>query len=119
MANIHLAAMLLLSVCLSGYSFYLGTIDTAISDELAAIWFLVYSLLLVLWFTERAKLQLRGFDWPAWLFVFWPLLLPFYLWREKGLEGLVMYAGIFAIYGFYTVTNSYGYWYFSGPGIAQ
>jgi hypothetical protein len=112
-AKIYLVALVVLSVLVSSYSFYLGTLDEVMSEQLEVIWFLIFSSLLTLWVVKDPEGHFKSFDGSAWLFLFWPLVLPVYLCQYRGIEGLVLYVGILSLWASYSFLNLYGHWYFA------
>jgi hypothetical protein len=60
---------------------------------------LVFRLMVVSWVQVDARAQRyhAPFDFGAFLFFAWPLVLPYYLYRTRGARGLLFSAGILAL----------------------
>jgi hypothetical protein len=63
------------------------------------LWKFEFSLMLALW--VRADRQVRGFSTPfefdAFVFFGWPIVVPYYLYRTRGGRGLLLAAGIWGL----------------------
>ena len=63
------------------------------------LWRFEFSLILALW--VRADRQVRGFSVPfefdAFVFFGWPIVVPYYLYRTRGGRGLLLAAGIWGL----------------------
>lgn len=94
-ANPILLVIIGLSLGLSGYSAWLGTRELEASDSLGIAWNLVFAFLIAFWaHADTADRGLhRPLDFGYFLTVFWPVALPYYLARTRGIEGLVQFAG--------------------------
>ena len=104
--------LLTLSVLMAVYGFYLGTLEEEVGLSLATAWFLMFSVLVALWVGGESRASVPAFDWPAYVFIAWPFVLPFYFWKTRGPEGLATYAGLYGLCFGYSWLNIYGWWYF-------
>jgi len=75
----------------------LHDLDTPETTEL--LWTFEFSLVLTLW--VRADQQVRGFSVPfefdAFVFFAWPVVVPCYLYRTRGRRGLLLGMGIWGL----------------------
>ncbi len=97
---------------MAAFGFYVGTLGNDVAGLTEIAWFIVFSLLLTFWLNSEPGSRSLGFDWPAWFFIFWPLVLPYYFFKTRGWEGLILYVGVGTLYNASVITNYYGYWYF-------
>lgn len=76
----------------------LGTLEAGSLPE--ALWAQVFALLAALWAQSDARSQRRneGFHFGLYVFLLWPLVLPWYLLKTRGIRGLPVFLGLGAIY---------------------
>jgi len=81
----------------TAYAVYMGG---TISDITVSIWSVVFSLLVAFWTSLDAKTKqlYKPFEYSFFVFIFWPLVLPYHLIKTRGHEGFLMYAGICGLY---------------------
>lgn len=101
-----------LSAAMATYGFYLGTIEQEVGVALGTMWLLIFSILVALWIVGERRAQSVAFDWPAYVFFAWPVVLPFYFAKTRGPEGLATYVGLYALCFGYRWFNLYAWWYF-------
>lgn len=82
------------------------------------IWNLGMALLLVAWVYEdhRQSRYWPCFEYDVFLFFAWPLVLPHYLVRTRGIRGLMIYTGFLALYIFPAVCAAIIYVVTHGAG---
>lgn len=89
--------------------------DVQVGESLSSLWVLAFALLVALWAREDAgeKQIHRTLDFPAYFFLAWPLVLPYYLTRTRGVEGLVLFCGFVVLHfaPFLSGLVAYAYFY--------
>ncbi len=70
------------------------------SPSTEGIWLLVFLFSTVVWADrDRKNNDFSGvFDFGAYMYFAWPVALPYYLIRTRGLKGLVIYLGFWGLY---------------------
>lgn len=96
----YLISIIGLSIALSIYSTILAINEVQAGEPLSSLWVLVFALLVALWAREDAgeKQIYRPLDFPAYFFLAWPLALPYYLARTRGIEGLILFCGFVVLH---------------------
>ncbi|MGH8444009.1 MAG: hypothetical protein ACREVL_02025 [Solimonas sp.] len=99
-ASRYLLFILGFSLMLSLYEAILGARAASIGDGLQGAWAVAFAVLVALWARADAPTRpvSRPFDFGFLFLLFWPVALPWYLVRTRGMEGLVLFAGFFALY---------------------
>jgi hypothetical protein len=89
-----------LSVGLSIYAAFLGISDIPVSDGLGAAWLIGFALLVAFWAREDAAVKKvhRTLDFSFYFLLVWPLALPYYLIKTRGVEGVVYFLGFAVLY---------------------
>jgi hypothetical protein len=69
-------------------------------EESGFLWSLSWQSLLVCWvyFDRRGRLFEPPFEFDAFVFFAWPFVLPYYLYKTRGVRGLLFFAAIFALF---------------------
>ena len=64
------------------------------------LWTWGFALILVCWVRAdaRARGYVRSFDFDAFVFFGWPIMVPYYLYRTRRVRGLLSSLGICALY---------------------
>ena len=103
MKNIHTKIILVLFVLATVYSFVqiilnINGMEASTSSE--TIWALIFATLVAMWANKEPlhKSFDAPFEFSAFVFFLWPLVLPYYLFKTRGSEGLVLFAGFVALY---------------------
>jgi hypothetical protein len=98
----YLAGLVAGSVLVAAYEALAFWRDVEATSAVAAVWPVVFLLLLVLWIIEDSKdfpaIQ-KPFDYDFLVFMLALPYLPYYLWRTRRWYGLLMLAGFVALYG--------------------
>ena len=70
------------------------------SDATELLWPFGFRLILGAWvyFDRRARSFSVPFEFDAFVFFAWPVVVPYYLYRSRGRRGLLLGAGIFCLY---------------------
>lgn len=86
-----------------------------LSDSAATVWAIVFIVLVAMWVQDdsRGKDFDKPFDFGLFLYLFLPFLLPYYLIKTRGFEGVVTFFGFAAIYWLPFFSGLIAYVYFS------
>ncbi|MFT4520793.1 MAG: hypothetical protein ACI9JM_003201 [Halioglobus sp.] len=92
--------LLVLSALMTYAEVTLNIKQQAVSNSTHIIWAFFYLVLVGTWLIRDNKSGNfeKAFDFSFYLYLFLPALLPYYLFRTRGMEGLVTYLGFVAIY---------------------
>lgn len=95
-----LLALLVTSAILSVYEITLGLQESEGGANLHRTWALVFSLLVAMWAKSdaTARRSTQAFDFAFYVFVIWPVVLPYYLAKTRGIEGVFSFIGFVAVY---------------------
>ncbi len=107
--------ILISSFVLTIYGAVLGFREFDISNTLYTTWFFVFSVAIAYWANADAinKNELWGLDWPFYAFMFWPIVIPYYLCKTRGIDGLIQFLGFVTIYLAPFLGNLMSYFYLS------
>ena len=74
--------------------------DLGASDPTILLYTFEFRLIFTWWvrFDIRARAVSVPFEFDAFVFFAWPIVVPYYLWRSRGLRGLIFGVGIWALY---------------------
>lgn len=78
----------------------LNLVEQEISETLQVLWAFFFALLVAMWCTKdprRHEFE-PPFEFAAFVYFFWPLVLPYYLYTTRGIEGIVTFIGFIGIY---------------------
>ncbi|MEX1033893.1 MAG: hypothetical protein WDZ30_11080 [Cellvibrionaceae bacterium] len=108
-------ALVLISFLLSIVEIYLNLQEEVVSDTTTVLWALAFAFLVAIWATKDPKKSEfdTPFEFGFIMYLFWPLMLPYYLVKTRGLEGLVLFIGFVAIYLIPYFSGLVAYVYFS------
>jgi len=92
--------MISISIILSFLEIYLGINNAFGSGSAQALWGLVFAVLVAMWCIEDAKLSKfrLPYDYGAFMYFLWPIVLPYYLCATRRMDGVVMFFGFVGIY---------------------
>lgn len=93
-------SLLLLSLAYSGVQIALNMQGEIVSDTSDAVWAFVFAIMVAVWATKEPKQKefYAPFEFGAFLYFAWPLVLPYYLIKTRGVEGVVIFLGFTALY---------------------
>ena len=107
------AGLLIMSLLYSVVAVYLVIKGGAVSDRTGLLWVLSYAVLVALWAQNDKELrhEQKPFEYSFFVFLFWPLVLPYHLIRSRGMDGLLMFIGFVAMHElpFYVATIAWVY----------
>jgi hypothetical protein len=89
-----------LSIAYSAVQAALNARLEVVSDTSDLAWAFVFSLLVAVWATKEPRQAefSAPFEFGAFLYFAWPVVLPYYLTKTRGLEGIVLFLGFLALY---------------------
>lgn len=95
-----LAALMLMSVIYGAAAGYTALTGNTLSYRTALLWAAIFAVLIALWAKNDARLrsEQKPFEYSYFVFLFWPVVLPYHLIKSRGLEGLVLFLGICLMY---------------------
>ena len=112
--NSILLVILAISVVLSGYSTFLEIREMSIGTSLEAAWAVAFAFLVTFWARNDAAKQHvhRSLDFSFYFLALWPVALPYYLIKTRGVEGIVYFFGLAVLYfaPFLFGLIAYTYW---------
>lgn len=98
--SLYLYALLVLAVGMAVVEIVAGLDGVEASSGTQLLYGIIVLVLTALWASEDSKHT--GFDKPFefgfLIYIFWPVLLPWYLYSTRKADGLVMFLGILAIF---------------------
>ena len=103
--------LILMSLLLSARQFYLGLSEIGPTDNIYAIWLVVFVVLIAFWCDKDRVGKNWPFEFGYFVYLFWPAVLPYYLFKTRGVDGLVMYVGFVALYVMPNIMWILGYQY--------
>ena len=97
----YILTVLILISCL--YSFgqiVLNLNNEIVSDSTDTLWYLIFSVIVAVWVNkepEKVKFE-APFEFGAFVYFAWPLILPYYLVKTRGYEGVLVFIGFLGLY---------------------
>ena len=112
-SNLILITIITFSVIFSCFQIYMGLQELSVSDNLINAWCLFFAILIAMWAMQDSK----NYDIPRLssfgllMLVLWPLVLLHHLTSNRGIEGLVLYFGFWALFTapFFLGLTAYAY----------
>ena len=110
-----IATLLLLSFGISIIEIALNLKEQEVSGSAQASWSIVFTILVAMWVQKDSRNNDfdQPFDFGLFLYLFLPLLLPYYLYCTRGVEGFVTFMGFIAIYCLPFFSGLVAYIYFA------
>jgi hypothetical protein len=70
------------------------------SEETNFIWSILFAVVIALWTSNDAKEKklYEPFEYSYFVFLFWPLVLPYHLAKTRGTDGVIMFMGVVFLY---------------------
>lgn len=64
------------------------------------LWAVYFALLVALWTRNdaRARAEQKPFEYSLFVFLLWPVVLPYHLVKNRGIDGFLMFLGFLALY---------------------
>ena len=111
--NLTLIALIALSALFSTYQVYMELHDISVSMQLVNVWNITFCILIAIWAIQDSKsINIpRRSSYGLIMLVIWPILLLYHLASSRGIEGVVIYIGAWALYlaPFFLGLTAYSY----------
>jgi len=94
--------IIVLSAMLTVEQWYMGSKDIETSDSIFYLWTFMFSIIIGLWAQKDnngVKFN-KPFEFGVFVYFAWPIILPYYLFKTRGLEGMIIFIGFIALYAF-------------------
>jgi len=95
--NYIVLSIVFLSCLFTLQQFYMGFKETESPDSIYNLWALIFMVLIATWCQKDAQGKNWPFEYGYFVFLFWPVVLPYYLIKTRGLEGFIMFIGFGAL----------------------
>ena len=71
-----------------------------VSDSTRSLWAVIFLVMTIIWAMADADTNdfEKPFDFDFIMYVFWPVMLPYYLFSTRGIEGIVLFLGFVCIW---------------------
>ena len=110
-SNLIALTIVLISIIFSVQQFYMGITDRESSDNIFTLWVVLFTALISMWCQkDQAEGQLTS-NIGLMAFLFWPIVLPYYLLKTRGIEGFVTFIGFSTLYISPNISWLIGYQY--------
>ena len=98
-AALSFIPMILLTVIFTSFGGVLGRNHLRVPGELASLESVAQQLFVALWvYVDRQRRRLNlAYEFEAFVFFAWPIVLPYYLVKSRGARGLLLAAVFFAL----------------------
>ncbi|KLV08937.1 hypothetical protein ABT56_01660 [Photobacterium aquae] len=92
--------LLFLSINYTIVQVILNTNGEVVSDTSDSLWGFIFAISIAIWAKKEAAIKNYGppFNFGAFMFFVWPIILPHYLIKTRGSDGIIMYLGFLGIY---------------------
>ena len=102
----------------AGYSVlevFLVRRGTSSSDSTSLLWSIVFAVIVALWTQGDVKERklVPPYEYSFFVFLFWPVVLPYHLVKTRGMEGLVLFTGFVGLWWLPAISAIYTYVYSS------
>lgn len=89
-----------LSLAYSIVQVILNANNEVVSDVSDALWAFIFAILVAVWAVNEPKQRdfSAPFEFSAFLYFAWPIVLPYYLYKTRGYEGVILFLGFAAMY---------------------
>ncbi len=98
--NLYIYTLIAIAICMGILEVLLNLQEKEVSRSTQNIWGFIFVLLSILWAyydAEREDFE-RPFDFGFLVYVFWPIAFPWYLFKTRGAEGILMLFGFISIW---------------------
>lgn len=106
--------LLLMSILFSAAAAYVVLKGGEFPPRTGILWVIIFALLVALWAKNDAEIrnEQKPFEYSYFIFLFWPVALPYHLIKSRGIEGLVLFLGFLAIHELPYVIAVFAWAYF-------
>lgn len=91
--------LVLLALSKAAIEVILNLQDKEVSASTENIWNIIFAILVALWVrfqAEKEQLEI-GYGYEGYIYLLWPITLPYFLLKTRGVEGVVTYFGFVAL----------------------
>lgn len=94
------ATLVLISAAYSAAAGYAVLAGNSLSDRTGYLWVIIFAILVALWAKNDAESrnQQKPFEYSYFVFLLWPVVLPYHLIKTRRMEGLVLFFGFCLVY---------------------
>lgn len=98
--NLVLYTLIAIVLAFSYVQVLFGLAEQDVSATTDLLWIFVFAALVAIWTTKEPKFKIFSppFEFGAFVYFLWPVVLPYYLCKTRGSEGLVLFVGFVALY---------------------
>ncbi len=97
-SNLIALTIVLISILFSTQQFYMGITDRESSDNIFTLWMVLFIVLISMWCQKDQSEGEASSNIGFMAFLFWPIVLPYYLLKTRGVEGAVTFVGFTTLY---------------------
>ncbi len=92
--------LLILSLFLSKVEILLNIQEKELSSSTQAAWDVIFFISTIFWaYNDAGRKDFeRPFDFGLFIYVFWPIVFPWYLIKTRGIEGILLFLGFIALW---------------------
>ena len=89
-----------IAVLYSAASIFLGMHEKVGSEQTSYLWAFIFSILVAMWANTDAKEKnlYKPFEYSYFVFLAWPLAMPYHLIKTRGIEGLLIFLGLVLLF---------------------
>ena len=103
--------LILISLLLSLQQFYIGLNEVESKGNIYTLWNIAFIVLVAFWCDKDRLGKNWPFEFGYFVYLFWPVVLPYYLFKTRSVDGLVMFIGFVALYLMPNIMWYLGYQY--------
>ena len=109
-----LLSIFLLSLTYAFVASYVVYKGGEVSEGTDLLWSFIFALVIALWTNNDAKAQglYRPYEYSYFIFLFWPVVLPYHLVKTRKIEGLMVFLGVLLLFVLPFFTSLFVWAYF-------
>ncbi len=113
--SLIIIALLIMSICNSYLQIVLTFSEKEVELNSDILWVFMFGLLVAWWCQIDARLHHanKGFDFGFIVYIFWPVMVPYYVLSTRGIEGILVVFGFIALYSLPIVSSLIAWTYFT------
>lgn len=98
--NLVLYTLTVIVLMFSYVQVVFGLQEQDVSETTDLLWMFIFAALVAIWTIKEPKFKTFNppFEFGAFVYFLWPVVLPYYLCKTRGSEGLVLFLGFVALY---------------------
>ena len=97
-SNLIALTLLSISLLLTIQQFFMGMNDKESSGTLFTLWMIAFVILISMWCKKDQEGRQEFTNIGLMALIFWPIVLPYYLVKTRGVEGLILFIGFSSLY---------------------